>query len=347
MTASDASAVRATQAQRIARLAAGTLFVVGLGLALGLVGWWFLGSATKVVAVSPGSRLLGVSRGILIWHSRTCSVWQAQLEGAHAVEPLEPLLHLAECPPDDPRFDGPVVYQLSGQGKVTRNVAGHRRNVLLQRALAYALALDGRYVYVGNCAQRDNCQIERLPAEDDPGDPLLMQAGILALANMDVDQKDLFWVDRGRRKADCYRENVRADGLPGELLCHDPVAPRLMAATKGEPRATERVLVNDFDGRRPLLGAAHVYWLGAGGVHRVAKAGGAHQLLLPTRTLTGFAAEGDEVFFAADAGIYRARDGGEARLFQRTSSPPRGVAIDARDVYWIDGDDNAVVRRRR
>jgi len=339
----EAGAGKTRQAQRLAVVAAGTLFFIGLGL----VGWWFLGGATQVVAVNPGARLLGVSRGTLIWLSRTCSVWQAQLEGTHATEPLEPLLYLAECPPDDPRFDGPVVYHLSGQGRVTRNVARHRRSVLLERSLAYALALDGRYLYVGNCAQRDGCQIERLPAEDDPGDPLLMQAGIHALANMDVDQKELFWIDRGRRKADCSRGIPVADGVPGQLRCLDPVPPRLMAASKNEPRAIERVVVNDFDGRRPLLGAGHVYWLGADGVHRVAKAGGSHQLLLPARTLSGFAADGDEVFFAVDAGIFRARDGGEARLFQRTSSPPRGVAVDAGQVYWIDGDHNTLVRRRR
>jgi hypothetical protein len=308
--------------------------------------WWFLGGSSRVVAVNPGARLLGVSRGTLTWHGRTCSVWQTQLDGAHAAEPLEPLLYLAECPPDDPRFEGEVVYHLSGQGRVTRNVPGRRR-VLLQRTLAYALALDGRYLYVGNCAQRDNCQIERLPAEDDPGDPLLMQAGILALANMEVDQKELFWIDRGRRKPDCHRDI--GEGLEvGGTGCADPVPPRLMAASKAEPRATERVVVNDFDGRRPLLGAGHVYWMGADGVHRVAKTGGPHRLLFPARTLSGFAADGDEVFFASDAGIFRARDGdGDARLFQRTSSPPRGVAVDAGHVYWIDGDDNAVVRRRR
>jgi hypothetical protein len=338
-SASDASARKATQAQRIALVAAGMLFFVGLGL----VGWWFLGTATKVVAVRRDSRLLGVSRGTLIWLGRACSVWQAQLEGVHAVEPMEPLLHLGECPPDDPRFDGPVVYQLSGQGDVTRNVArsvgGHRHSLMLQRNLGYALALDGRFLYVGNCSLRNNCQIERLPAEDDPGDPLLMQAGILALANMDVDQKELFWIDRGRRKRDCSGEISGPD-------CHDPVPPRLMAANKSEPRATERVVVNDFDGRRPLLGAAHVYWLGAGGVHRVAKAGGAHQLVLPTSTLSGFAADGDQVFFATDAGIFRARDGGEPRLFQRTASPARGLGAEAGHVYWIDVDDNAVVQRR-
>lgn len=319
----DASAAKAMQARRIARGAAGAFF--GVGLLLGL--WWWLGGPSRVVSVNPGTRLLGISRGTLIWHGRTCSVWQAQLEGGHATEPLEPLLHLAECPPDDPRFDGEVVYHLSGQGRVTRDRSG-RRAVMLQRSLAYALALDGRYLYVGNCALRDNCQIERLPAEDDPGDPLLMQAGILALANMEVDQKELFWIDRGRRKP-------------------DPVPPRLMAASKAEPRATERVVVSDFDGRRPLLGAGYVYWLGAGGVHRVAKAGGPHRLILPARALSGFAAAGDEVYFATDDGIFRARAGGDARLYQRTASAPRGLAVDAGHLYWIDGDQNAIMRRRR
>jgi hypothetical protein len=30
-----------------------------------------------------------------------------------------------------------------------------------------------------------------------------------------------------------------------------------------------------------------------------------------------------------------------------TASPPRGVAVDAGYVYWIDGDSNAVMRQRR
>ena len=341
MDAMDASALKAQQARRIAWVAAGAFFCVGFVLAV----WWFLGSSSRVVAVKPGARLLGISGGTLIWHGRTCSVWQSELDGARAPEPLEPLLYLAECPPDDPRFAGGVVYHLSGQGRVTRNSPGHR-GVMLERSLAYALALDGHELFVGNCALRDNCQIERLPAEDDPGDPLLMQAGILALANMEVDGKEIFWVDRGRHRPDCRAEGTE-DQPPRPLRCKDPVPPRLMAASKREPRASERVVVSDFDGRRPLLGSGHVYWLGAGGVHRVPKAGGSNQLLLPTGALSGFAADGDDVFFAADDGIFRARDGGDARLFQRTASPPRGVAVDAGHVYWIDADQNAIFRRRR
>ncbi len=100
-----------------------------------------------------------------------------------------------------------------------------------------------------------------------------MQAGIHALANMEVDQNEIFWVDRGLRKPICANE-TNVDTNVVEYHCHDPVPPRLMAAKKDEPRATERVVLTDFDGRRPLLGARHVYWLGAGGVHRVPKAGG-------------------------------------------------------------------------
>jgi hypothetical protein len=332
---------------RTPRIAPKRAILAGAALVVAVVSsWWWVGGSSRVVAVHPGSRLLAVSRGTLAWLGRTCSVWQAPLDGAHAGEPLEPFLYLAECPPDDPRVDGDVVYHLSGQGRVTRNRRG-RRELMVERSLAYALALDARYLYVGNCAQAGNCQIERLPAEDEPGDAMLMQAGILALSNMDVDEREIFWVDRGRRKPECRHEPGAGDSVTPALKCKDPVPPRLMAATKDEPRAVERVVLGDFDGRRPLLGAGHVYWLGAGGLHRVAKSGGANQLVLATRDVTGFAADGDQIFVAADAGIFRGRDGGDLRAFQSTASPPRGVAVDAGYVYWIDGEANAVMRRRR
>ena len=310
-----------------------------------LVAWFILGLASRVVPVQPGTRLLGVSGGAIYWLGRTCSLWQTRLEGAHAPEALEPLMWLAECPPDDPRIDGDVVYHLSGQGSVTRHASG-QRHLLLERRLAYALALDRQFLYVGNCAERGNCQIERLPAEDDPGDPILMQAGILALANMEVDAHEIFWVDRGRRKPDCAQERVVGQEAPAPH-CREPVPPRLMAAAKDPPRATERVVLANFDGRRPLLGAKHVYWLGAGGVHRTPKAGGTDELVIPTRTLSGFAAEGDDVFFAVDGGVFRAADGDAPRRMHGTSSPPRGLSVDGSYVYWIDGDDNMVMRQRR
>ena len=318
-----------------------------------VVAWFILGLASRVVPVQPGTRLLGVSGGAIYWLGRTCSLWQTRLEGAHAPEALEPLMWLAECPPDDPRIDGDVVYHLSGQGNVTRHAPG-QRHLLLERNLAYALALDRQFLYVGNCAERANCKIERLHAEDDPGDPILLQAGILALANMEVDAHEIFWVDRGRRKPDCTEQRVEGQDAPVPH-CREPVPPRLMAAPKDPPRATERVVLANFDGRRPLLGAKYVYWLGAGGVHRAPKsgaksggaAGGMDELVLPTRTLSGFAADGDDVFFAVDGGVFRAHDGDAPRRMHGTASPPRGVAVDAGYVYWIDGDDNAVIRQRR
>jgi hypothetical protein len=337
----EASSAKSQRVRGMAVPVAGALVCVGLGLVV----WWILGGPSRVVGVHPGSRLIAVSQGTTYWLGRTCSVWRAPLDGAHAAEPLEPLLYLAECPPDDPRIGGDVVYHLSGQGRVTR-IRDGQRNVMLQRTLAYALALDARNLYVGNCALSGNCQIERVPAEDDPGDPILMQAGILALANLDVDQREIFWIDRGRRKPDCHSEAVEGQRAPA-VRCKDPVPARLMAAAKDEPRAVERVVLSDFDGRRPFLGARHVYWLGAGGLHRVPKAGGANQLVLATRTVSGFAADGDEVFVAADAGIFRGRDGDALSPFQTTASPPQGVAIDAGQVYWIDADANAVMRRRR
>ena len=238
-----------------------------------------------------------------------------------------------------------MVYELSGLGQVTRHSA-RQRGAMVQRRLLYALALDAKYLYVGNCAQVNNCQIERLPAEDDPGEPILLQAGIHALANMDVDQNEIFWVDRGLRKPICGNE-TNPDTNVVEYRCQDPAPPRLMAAKKSEPRATERVVLTDFDGRRPLLGPRHVYWLGADGVHRVPKAGGENVLVLATHTLSGFTADGDDLFFAADSGVFHARDGEAPALLQRTDSPPHGVAADADFVYWIDGDRNAILRARR
>jgi hypothetical protein len=299
-----------------------------------------------VLAVAPGTRLLTVSRGTLYWLGRTCSIWRADVDaGRVTTEPLEPVLTVGACPPDDPRVDGDVIYELSGVGQVTRHSPQKRASVL-QRRLLYALALDAKYLYAGNCAQVDNCQVERMPAEDDPGEPILMQAGIHALANMAVDEREIFWVDRGLRKPICGNE-TNPDTNVVEYRCHDPAPPRLMSAKKDERRATERVVLRDFDGRRPFLGARHVYWLGEGGVHRVPKAGGASVLVLPTHALSGFAADGNEVFFAADGGIFRARDGESPNPLQRTNSPPRGVAADADFVYWIDGDRNEIVRRRR
>ena len=317
----------------------------GIGLCIAGAAWLRSGPS-RVLGVSVGTRLLAVSRGTLYWLGRTCSIWRTDVEGGRAAnEPLEPLLQVGSCPPDDPRLDGDVIYQLTGLGQVMRH-STRQRTPMVQRRLLYALALDGKYLYAGNCAQVNNCQIERMPAEDDPGDPILMQAGIHALANMDVDGSDIFWVDRGLRKPICANE-TNPDTNVVEYHCHDPAPPRLMAAKKGEPRATERVVVTDFDGRRPLLGARHVYWLGAGGVHRVPKAGGANALVLPTRVLSGFAADGDDVYLGADGGIFHARDGEPPEPLQRTDSPPHGVAIDADFVYWIDGDRNAIYRRRR
>ena len=82
-------------------------------------------------------------------------------------------------------------------------------------------------------------------------------------------------------------------------------------------------------------------------MHRVPKAGGENELVLPTHTLSGFAADGDDVYLGADGGVFHARDGDALEPLQRTDSPPRGVAVDADFVYWIDGDRNAVYRRRR
>jgi len=307
---------------------------------------WLRSGPSRVLGVAPGTRLLAVSRGTLYWLGRTCSIWRAELDGGRiASEPLEPMEPVGACPPDDPRVDGDVIYQLTGFGQVLRHSA-RQRAPMVQRRLLYALALDPKYLYAGNCAQVDNCEIERMPAEDDPGDPILMQAGIHALANMDVDGNEIFWVDRGRRKPLCGKE-TNPDTNVVEYHCHDPAPPRLMAAKKGEPRATERVVLADFDGRRPLLGARHVYWLGEGGVRRVPKAGGANTLILPTHALSGFAAAGDDVYLGADGGVFHARDGAEPERMQRTDSPPRGVTVDADFVYWIDGDRSAIYRRHR
>jgi len=339
----DRSATEQTRARAraiaLAAVGAGLCFVIG-------VAWWLRSGPSPVLAVAPGTRLLAMSHGRLYWLERTCTLWRAEIDdGRVTAEPLEPILRRRECTPDDPRFDSDVIYELSGLGQLVRD-SPRQRSTVLERNLLYALALDSRYLYAGNCAQADNCQIERLPAEDNPGDPLLIQAGIHALANIEVDQTEIFWVDRGRHKPICGNETI-GDSNVVEYRCHDPVPPRLMAAKKDEPRATERVVLTDFDGRRPLLGARHVYWLGAGGVHRVAKAGGASQLVLPTRALSGFAADGNDVFFAADGGIFRARDGEAVRPLHRTAGPPRGLAVDADFVYWIDTDRNALVRQRR
>ncbi len=318
----------------------------GIGLFVVVGAAWLHSGPARVLSVVAGTRLLTVSRGTLYWLGRTCSIWRADLDGGRAAtEPLEPLLPGGSCPSDDPRVDGDVVYELSGLGQVMRHSA-RRRDPVVQRRLLYALALDAKYLYVGNCALVNNCQIERLPAEDDPGEPILMQAGIHALANMDVDRNEIFWVDRGLRKPLCGNE-TNPDTNVVEYHCHDPAPPRLMAAKKGEPRAIERVVLADFDGRRPLLGTRHVYWLGAGGVHRVPKAGGENKLVLPTQGLSGFTADGDDLYFAADRGIFHARDGEMPALLQRTDSPPHGVAADATFVYWIDGDRNGIFRTRR
>jgi hypothetical protein len=298
---------------------------------------------STVVPVAPGMRLLGLSRGVLTWMSPTCGVWHARLEGGHAAEPPGPLLSLGECPADDPRFDGEVVYLLGGVGLISRH-APDGRTVLLKRSLAYALALDAGYLYVANCNYRRDCRIERLPA-DGTGRPELMQAGILALANMEVDGRELYWVDRGSPQPEC--ESNEGSGSPPPGRCTPPVPPRLMAAPKNEPRAVERVVLTDFDGRRPFLGARHVYWLGAGGIHRTPKAGGADQLVLPTTTLTGFAADGDQIYLATSAGIFTARDGEPPRPLELTEAPPSGLGLDARFVYWIDPGEGAIVRRRR
>lgn len=321
-----------------------------IGLCLAGVAWLRSGPS-RVLTVATGTRMLSVSGGTLYWLGRTCSIWRTTLTGVpETTEPLEPVLLLRGCPPDDPRVDGDVIYQPSSLGHVTR-FSPTRRSVVLERRMLFALALDAKYLYAGNCGEADNCEIERLRAEDYPGGPTLMQAGIHSLANIEVDEKEIFWVDLGHKKPICANE-VIGDSDKVEYRCRDPVPPRLMAADKNEPRATERAVLTDFDGRRPLLGARHVYWLGAGGVHRVPKAGGDNQLVLPTRELSGFAAAGSEVFFAADGGIFRARDGGAVEPLQRTANAPHGVAVDADFVYWIDADSdapdrNAIFRRHR
>jgi hypothetical protein len=320
--------------------------LVAVVTAVGIAGtmWKACDRGRRVLPVEAGSRLLGVSGGFLYWLGPACSIWRARVEDLGKEPEPELLLRLGECSADDPRVDGAAVYYLGGMGGIMRTTAGER-SAMLQRTLAFALAVDARYLYVGNCGLRDDCRIERVPTKV-PGEATLLQAGIHALANMEVDHDELFWIDRGRRKPDC-RSDDDADGLPLPPRCKDAVPPRLMAAPKDEPRAIERVVEEGFDGRRPFLGAHHVYWLGAGGVRRAPKSGGASEVVLPTTSLTGFAADGEEIVLAADAGIFRGSDRGAVRLLQRTTAPPGGVAIDATHIYWIDGVENVVLRKRR
>jgi hypothetical protein len=120
--------------------------------------------------------------------------------------------------------------------------------------MLFALALDAKYLYAGNCGEADNCEIERLRAEDYPGGPTLMQAGIHSLANIEVDEKEIFWVDLGHKKPICANE-VIGDSDKVEYRCRDPVPPRLMAADKNEPRATARAAFTAFRRR-----AATINW---------------------------------------------------------------------------------------
>lgn len=120
-----------------------------------------------------------------------------------------------------------------------------------------------------------------------------------------------------------------------------------MAAPKDKPRAIERVVRTNFDGRRPFLGSRHVYWLGAGGVHLTPKAGGPDQFVLPASDLTGFASDGDEVYLATNAGIFTGRDGERPHALELTSTPPLGLGLEGRFVYWVDSREQAIVRRPR
>ena len=131
----------------------------GIGLCIaGLA--WVRSDPSRVLSVASGTRLLEVSRGTLYWLGRTCSIWRADLDdGRVASEPLEPLLPVGSCPADDPRVDGDVIYQLTGLGQVVRH-SERQRAPMVQRRLLYALALDAKYLYAGNCAQVNNGQIE-------------------------------------------------------------------------------------------------------------------------------------------------------------------------------------------
>jgi hypothetical protein len=246
----------------------------GIGLCLAGAAWLHSGPS-RVLGVASGTRLLAVSRGTLYWLGRTCSIWRADLDGGHiGSEPLEPLLPVGSCPADDPRVDGDVIYQLTGLGQVVRHSA-QQRAPMVQRRLLYALALDAKYLYAGNCAQANNCQIERMPAEDDPGDPILMQAGIHALANMDVDQNEIFWVDRGLRKPICGNE-TNPDTNVVEYHCQEgrgardrtDGADRLRRAAAAARRAS-RLLAGrgrrapcPESGRRERAGAADAHAIG-------------------------------------------------------------------------------------
>jgi hypothetical protein len=192
-----------------------TAVLVGLSVstAMAIAVRLLLSSPPVVVSVSEGASLLGCSKDRLYWLDERCGVWRTSVGAGAGSEPGQWVLLQGECPPDDPRFDGGILYHLAGHGTLDR-YDQKGRTVLLERALSYAIALDDRFVYLGSCGRRRDCRIERVPVKG--GEPTLMQAGILALANMDVDDTQLFWVDRGRERwSATTRDRVAIRSRPG------------------------------------------------------------------------------------------------------------------------------------
>ncbi len=87
---------------------------------------------------------------------------------APGTEPLEPPAARGECPPDDPRVDGDVIYELSGLGHVTRHSADQRARDRASATCSTRSRSTPSICTSATARRRDNCQIERLPAEDLP-----------------------------------------------------------------------------------------------------------------------------------------------------------------------------------
>ena len=155
-----------------------------------------------------------------------------------------------------------------------------------------------------------------------------MQAGIVWGGRVEVDEEELFWVDYGDSKS---------------------IPMRIMAAPKEPPRAGERVVVADIHAAQVFMGATSIYWVDSkdGGIYKVAKAGASPQKVLAAAGPVGFARFERDVYAATKEGLFLLTEGGPPKLRYRLSAAPAGLAADAKYLYWIDPERQAIFKLAR
>ena len=98
----------------------------------------------------------------------------------------------------------------------------------------------------------------------------------------------------------------------------------------------------------PVPDATHLYWTNADAIMRIAKAGGAPEVVATIGTANeGCALDQDFVYFA-DRGTQTVqrvpKAGGPAEVLAQNQSFPQEVAVDAQWVYWTSNGEGAVRR---